>query len=182
MELTQPIRTPRLHLRTLTVLDATPRYLSWTQDVEVMRYIEARLGDHSLESLRAFVKASNEARADLLLGICLRDGRHIGNIKLGPINEYHHHAAVGILIGKRDAWGRGFASEAIIGLTRYAFTILGLEKLYAGCYASNHGSRKAFANAGYVEEGRQKSLWRSSDIREDNIQMGLTRLEWKSGQ
>src|SRR3954468_24973407 len=113
MKLATPLQTPRLQLRSLTAEDATQRYLGWLTDPEVNRYLEARFAEHSLESLRQFIEACNSGVAELLLGICLADGRHIGNIKLGPVNPHHKNAAIGLLIGERDCWGLGYASEAI---------------------------------------------------------------------
>ena len=182
MQLAEPIRTPRLLLRPLAAADAGGAYLRWMHDAEVMQYLEARLSQHSAESLRRFVEANNADPANLLLGICLADGRHIGNIKLGPIQPFHRHAAIGLLIGERDCWGQGYATEAIAAVARHAFEAVGLEQLYAGCYASNAGSLKAFLKAGFVEEARQKAFWRSGDRREDNVQVGLTRADWLARQ
>ena len=181
MELRTPMHTERLVLRTLTAADATPRYLSWLRDPEVNRYLESRLIEHSIESLRRFIETCN-AGQDLLLGICLTDGNHIGNIKLGPVSDYHRHAPIGLLIGERGSWGHGYATEAILALTAHAFSTMGLEKLYAGAYASNVGSVRAFLKAGWLEEGRSRAHWRSGDSREDNVQLGITRAEWLVGQ
>jgi ribosomal-protein-alanine N-acetyltransferase len=180
MTLAAPLRTDRLLLRTLDAGDATARYLGWLSDTEVNRYLESRLSTHTLDSLRAFIAQCNASADELLLGICLADGRHVGNIKLGPVNAFHRHAAVGLLIGERDCWGRGYASEAIGRVAAHAFDALEVEKLYAGCYASNVASLRAFLKAGFVEESRQKSFWRSGEIREDNIQVGLTRADWQA--
>ena len=180
MRLDTPIRTDRLLLRTLDAADATERYLAWMRDPETTRYLESRLVEHSHESLVQFIEACNRGDTDLLLGICLPDGRHIGNIKLGPVNAFHRHAAVGLLIGERDQRGAGYATEAIAAVTAHAFRVVGLEKLFAGCYATNVGSARAFLKAGWSEEGRSKGHWSFEGRREDNIQLGITRLEWAS--
>jgi [ribosomal protein S5]-alanine N-acetyltransferase len=182
MRLGTPLRTRRLVLRTLTSADAVGRYLAWMHDAETMRYLEARLAEHSLESLRRYIDTCNAGADQLLLGIFTPDGGHIGNIKLGPIDLYHEHAAIGLLIGERDMWGKGYATEAIAALTAHAFREIGLQKLYAGCYASNVGSARAFLKAGWVEEGRNRAHWRSDGGREDNIQLGITRADWSASQ
>lgn len=182
MKLATPLLTGRLVLRTLTVADATERYLGWMQDPETTRFLESRLVDHSLGSLADYITSCNDSPTSLLLGICLADGTHVGNIKLGPIDPYHLHAAVGLLIGERDVWGKGYATEAIAGLTAHAFREVGLEKLYAGCYGSNVGSARAFVKAGWVEEGRNRAYWRSDGGREDNVQLGITRADWSASQ
>jgi RimJ/RimL family protein N-acetyltransferase len=182
VRLATPLRTERLVLRTLTVADATERYLGWMRDPNATRFLESRLVDHDLGSLRDYIASCNDSPVSMLLGICLMDGIHIGNIKLGPIDPYHQHAAIGLLIGERDQWGKGYATEAILALTAHAFHELGLEKLYAGCYASNVGSSRAFLKAGWVEEGRNQAHWRSDGGREDNVQLGITRADWSASQ
>jgi len=182
MKLVAPLHTDRLVLRTLTVADATDRYLGWMHDPEATRFLESRLVEHDLGSLRDYIASCNDSEASMLLGICLTDGTHVGNIKLGPIDPYHQHAAIGLLIGERDLWGQGYATEAIAALTAHAFGQLGLLKLYAGCYASNVGSARAFLKAGWIEEGRNWAHWRSDGGREDNVQLGITRADWSASQ
>jgi ribosomal-protein-alanine N-acetyltransferase len=178
MKLDTPLRTRRLLLRTLTSDDATGRYLGWMRDPDTTRYLEARLVEHTHESLRDYIETSNADPAELLLGICRPDGEHIGNIKVGPIDSYHRRAAVGLLIGQREHWGQGYATEAIIAVTAHAFSAMGLEKLYAGCYASNVGSARAFHNAGWTEEGRSEGDRLLDGRREDSIALGVTKAGW----
>lgn len=52
-------------------------------------------------------------------------------------------------IGEKNAWGKGFATEAIQLVTHFAFEQLHLHRLQAGLYASNIGSGKALEKAGY---------------------------------
>ena len=178
MQLRSPITTGRLSLRSLTELDATECYLRWMNDPQVNRYMESRLSKQTHESIREFIRTSNDSSDILLLGIFVVDGRHIGNIKLGPIHDYHRFAAIGIMIGERDCWGKGYATEAIRAVSRYAFESLNLEKLFAGCYASNQGSYRAFRRAGFILEGRLRSHVSSADRRDDDLQVGLTRADW----
>ena len=75
-----------IHLRELGPDDVTERYLAWLNDPEVKRYLETRHRRQDLVAIRAFVARVNASEDEHLFGICLTaDGRHIGNIKLGPI-------------------------------------------------------------------------------------------------
>jgi ribosomal-protein-alanine N-acetyltransferase len=58
-----------------------------------------------------------------------------------------------LIVGAKTAWGMGYGTEALRLVTRYAFDDLGLNKLYAGMYAENVGSVRAFLKAGYREIG-----------------------------
>ena len=97
---------------------------------------------------------------ELFLAICLQDNhKHIGNIKLGPINLIHKYAEISLFIGDKNEWGKGLATEAIYTLTNYVFDILKLHKLTAGCYANNISSVKAFKKAGFFEDGIWKNQY-----------------------
>ncbi len=155
MRLDHPIDTPRLTLRSLDETAANGAYLSWMEDPDVLRYLEARHGRHDAHSIAAFIRSANESRDSLLLGMFVRAaGRHIGNIKLGPIDWPNRRGEIGIMIGDRTSWGLGYAREAIGALADHAFTGLGLHKLTAGYIEANAASGRAFAAAGFTVEAR----------------------------
>lgn len=164
MIFTGALETPQLWLRTLDESAATGPYLGWMQDPEILRFLEARFARHTPESLAGFIKSMNQNPDALLLGMFLKDdGRHVGNIKLGPVSREHLRGDIGLLIGDKSVWGRGLATEAITALTRYGFESLNLNRLYAGCYGGNEGSMKAFLKAGWSVEGRIPRYWRLDD-------------------
>lgn len=174
MQLTTPIIGESLFLRTLLPVDATPDYLGWLADPIVNAYLEVRFSPpRSVSDLATFITDINQSSHTLMLGIFLQENsRHIGNIKLGPIDWNHRVGDIGFLIGDKEVWGKGYASNAIALLSDYAFTYLGLAKLTAGCYAENEGSRRALLKAGFVEEGRRISQWLVADCRQDEILLG----------
>ena len=176
MKLDRPIESPRLRLRVLTPADVSDRYLSWLNDVEVTQYLEARFTEPTMESVRGYVERMNASPHDLFLGIFLKEADvHIGNIKLGSVDRHHARADVGIVIGDRGSWGRGFATEAIKTLTTYAFDTLKLHKLWCGLYETNEGSRRAFLKAGWFEEGRLRQHSGYDGRWVDEVQMGCIR-------
>jgi RimJ/RimL family protein N-acetyltransferase len=155
MILDTPLLTERLRLRSLTSAACGQRYLGWMRDEAVQRFLESRGQPMSLESLAAFVAKANVDPDTLMLGMFQADDdQHIGNIKLGPIDRRHARASLGILIGERDAWGRGYATEAVRAVSDYAIAKLGVAKVTAGAYDENAGSIAAFQRAGFVIEGR----------------------------
>ena len=96
---------------------------------------------------------------NILYGMIL-DQKHIGNIKIGPINWNHMAADVGYFIGSRDAWGKGLATEAVRRVTEFAFEELKLNKCNAGVYSGNPGSIRVLEKAGYIlRVVREVSAW-----------------------
>jgi ribosomal-protein-alanine N-acetyltransferase len=166
----------RLYLREVRLEDVNENYYRWMNDPEVTRFLESRFFPNSLESLRQYVIGKQGDRNNVFLAIVLHEGdRHIGNIKLGPIDWIHRLGEVGILIGAKDCWGNGYATEAIRLLSDYAFNRLDLYKLTAGCYGNNEGSTRAFEKAGFVREGVRKEHFFCDGVRVDLILLGQVR-------
>jgi [ribosomal protein S5]-alanine N-acetyltransferase len=164
----------RLSLRSLTVDDVGERYVGWLNDPEVTRYLESRHATHSIQSVTDFVRAKIDDPHALFLGMFLNDdNRHIGNVKLEPIDPVNRRAEVGILLGEKEFWGKNLATEALELTVHVGFEHLGLHKLTAGCYGNNIGSMKAFQKAGFSVEGIRKSHYRYDDAWVDLILLGI---------
>lgn len=143
----------RIYLKRLSVDDVTETYVGWLNDPEINRYLECRFQKHTVEETKSFIESiSNDSNYQF--GIYYKENdRHIGNIKIGNINHRHKYADLVFLIGEKDYWGKGIASEAIYLATDFAFDYLQLNKLWGGVYAPNIGSMKAFEKNGYKVEG-----------------------------
>ncbi len=150
--------------------EVTDEYVTWLNDPAINRYLESRFVRHTAESTRRFVQSIVQSDDSILFGIrYVPVKRHVGNIKLGPIDRHHRRAEIGLLIGDRSVWGRGIASSAIELAARYAFESLGLLKITAGCYAGNVGSRRAFEKAGFVVEAIRKRHFLLDGAPEDAV-------------
>lgn len=147
----------RIFLRTLTPEDVNQTYLNWMENEEVKQFLETRWEKYTLESLKEYVKSKYESPNDFMFGIFLKENNeHIGNIKIGSVHPIHNFGDLGIMIGNKKMWCKGYATEAIKLLTEFALNELNLNKLIAGINELNIGSYKAFMKAGYREVGRFK--------------------------
>ncbi len=177
--LTDDLETPRLVLTCLSESDADEAYRGWLADPEVNRYLESRFSEPTIESVRMFVRDVRESTHSYLFGMVVKEtGRRCGNIKLGPVSSAHSTGVIGLMIGDRTAWGKGYGSEAIRAVTDWAFESLGLAKLTAGSYQVNGGSVGAFLKCGYEIEGVQRSqVLLDTGDRDDVVLLGLTRSQ-----
>ncbi|OYT92557.1 MAG: GNAT family N-acetyltransferase [Burkholderiales bacterium PBB3] len=167
---------PENSLVSLFVLEpghVTEDYVSWLNAPESNQYLESRFVSHTVESVRLFVATTLASSDNIFLGINshLLD-RHVGNIKLGSIDRYHRTGEIGILIGDKEAWGKGVATSAISMISEIARAQLNLRKLTAGCYASNMGSQRAFEKAGFLVEGVRSAQFILDGKPEDLVLMG----------
>jgi RimJ/RimL family protein N-acetyltransferase len=108
----------------------------------------------------------------------LADDRLIGFIHL-DINDWPQREAwLAIGIGSRDDWGRGYGTDAMRVLMRFAFAELNLERLTLNVFEYNERAVRSYLKAGFVVEGRQRQRLKRGDRRYDMIFMGVLRDEW----
>lgn len=149
----------KIILRRLTEDDVSDDYVRWMNDPDINQYLESRFYTHTVESVKDFVRSVTNEN-NFQFGIFVKeDYKHIGNIKIGSINHYHHYADIGFIIGEKDYWGKGIATEAIALVSEFAFSTLKLHKLFGGAYSPNIGSIKAFLKNGYQQEGVKRSQY-----------------------
>ena len=154
------MKGPNVLLRPLRVEDADREYCAWMNDPAVICHLEARFQTWDLASLREWVEAERKRR--YLWAITLHSEMlvHIGNITLGPVNWRHQHADISLMIGRKDKWRKGYASEALNLVVVYAFNTLGLRKLTASIMEGNGASLALFYKAGFRKEGiLRKQRW-----------------------
>lgn len=164
----------RLILKPLSENFISYEYLTWMNDSEVLKYTESRWNSYSNNDLKLFIKKINNSNKDYLFGIyILESNKHIGNIKIGNINFKHEFAELGIIIGEKEEWGKGYATEAISLAISYAFCELKLYKIFAGAYSNNIGSIRALKKVGFQECGRYFQHCKLDKERVDTIQFEI---------
>lgn len=145
----------KIDLREIRESDIEGGYLNWLKDSNVTKYLETRFSKYSRNKLKDYVLNIINNSDNILFAIIAKDSnKHIGNIKLGPINWVHRFAYIGIMIGIEEYWGKGIGREAISIVSTYAFSKLKLNKIMAGIYEVNIGSIRAFEKAGFRIEAR----------------------------
>ena len=163
----------KINLRRLQASDVNLEYVNWMNDSEINKYLESRYEVHSLSSIKTFVEAMRSEKSNFLFGIfCNKTSLHIGNIKLGPIDYRYMRSEIGLIVGNRNFWGKGIATEAISAICKFASEELKLRKVEAGCYSSNIGSKKAFEKAGFEVEGILREHFYCNGKSEDSIRLG----------
>lgn len=169
----------RLVLRILGEEDVTHRYVDWLNDPKVNQYLEVRHVPQDLDSVKAFVADCARNGVDYLFGVFEKSGlRHIGNIKVGPVDVENATSEIGLLIGEVSAWGKGYGKEMISSVCDFAFNQLGLERLHAGYYAPNEGSAKAFAKSGFVVDRVLKDHAKMDGITVDVVRVSLSKDDY----
>lgn len=172
-----------IYLRPISLDDISQNYVNWMNDPQINQYLESRFSEQTLDSVQDFVISMIESPENILFAICEQEsGHHVGNIKIGPLNTIHSHAEIGLLIGKKECWGKGYGSEAIALVVEYAFKTLNIHRLTSGAYAENIGSVKAFQKNGFIIEGTYRNHVLHNGVFVDCIRMGIINPDYKHEQ
>ena len=164
------IEGSRVYLRRLGEKDATQEYCDWLNDPEVNRYLVTT--GATIEESRQYIKEKSESPDCLFLGIFFKENeKHIGNVKLEPIDFKNKKAALGIMLGDKKYWGRGLGTEAMKLLLDWAFDNLGLKEVTTGAVSENKAAIKAYQKAGFQIVGAKKKSIKHGDKVYDQIVM-----------
>ncbi len=107
------------------------------------------------------------------------DNRHIGFLHLWWVGWAEGDAFLAIGLGDPDFRGRGYGTDALRVLARYAFHELNLHRVSLRVLAENTRAIRAYAKAGFVVEGRERAADYRDGERTDIVWMGLLREDWE---
>lgn len=160
------IEGQRIYLKTLKEINATEEYCSWINDKSVNKYLDTK--STTVKELREYIKIRSNDPNCLFLGIFLKNNNiHIGNIKLEPIDFKKKTGTLGILIGVRNFWNKGFGTEALNFLINYAFNSLNLERISLGVYKDNISAIKAYEKSGFKLYKENKKGYKMRILKKD---------------
>ncbi len=103
------------------------------------------------------------------------DGQMIGVCSLFNRDDTAQTAELGITIGDKAYWGRGYGREAVELLVNYGFQMLNLRRIWLKVHGRNERAIRAYAAVGFVEEGRQRDHVWSNGTYDDLVLMGRMR-------
>jgi len=113
-----------------------------------------------------------------LFGIrALEDDKLIGFVDLSGATP-HGDTFVGIGIGERAYWGKGYGTEAMKLVLRFAFAELGLHRVSLDVFEYNPRGVKSYEKAGFRMEGRVREMILRDGQRSDVFFMGVLREDW----
>ena len=130
-----------------------------------IKWMEEEVGAMSLESYYFSIRT-------------LEDDKLIGEIGLDVVNWPGRDAFVGLGIGETEYWSKGYGTDVMNVLLRFAFTEINLRRVSLGVFEYNPRAIRSYEKAGFRHEGRMRRLLNREGRRWDNLFMGILREEW----
>jgi len=145
------LETTRLSLEPLSLDFLSQVYVNWLNDDVVNQYMVSG-GDYTLEKLKLYLEEV-ERNPKCFWAIKLKEtNKHIGNIKIDPINLNYLSGEYGIMIGNRSTWGKGIAKEASEIVLAFCFETLQLKKINLGVHKNNLKAIRLYQKLGFTFE------------------------------
>jgi RimJ/RimL family protein N-acetyltransferase len=158
--------------------DDVAQIAHWKADLETTAYMSTQGDSFTVEQVAAWQERMSRESPIRGFAIIVREGeRLIGDCWLTNVDEQHGVAELGIAIGDKSAWGRGYGSEAVRLLVEYAFVFLNLHTVYLWHHAFNERGHRAYLRDGFREAGRLRGATLFDGDRYDRVLMEITREE-----
>lgn len=171
---------PKVEIRELTLEDVEDRY-QWCLDKEVTKHLNMpeKYPPFSKKETRSWVEMCiNKTNGYEQKAIVTEKGKHIGWVDLKNIDKMNKHEELGIAIGDKKYWGKGFGLAAMKEMLLWGFNELGLNKVWLRVEVDNEKAIKSYIRMGYVEEGilRQDRLRKGEFV--DRLRMSILKQEF----
>ena len=154
----------------------------WHRDSEFMRLLNtnaARL--HSAKKMQKWLEEDLEDQKNEQHWFTIRrltDDKLLGDIDLFVYDWPSRDAFVGLGIGEREFWGKGYGTDVMRLALRYAFLELNLQRVSLTVFEYNPRAIRSYEKAGFKHEGRIRQALNKAGQRWDMLFMGVLRQEW----
>jgi RimJ/RimL family protein N-acetyltransferase len=131
-----------------------PLFVKWYNDPEVRHWLHmSEAPEQTAEGERQRWELTRGDPTRISFVIETHDGVPIGNIGLVAIDDVHRRAELGISIGEKAYWSRGFGTDALRVLLRFAFEQMNLHRIELITDADNDRGIRCYEKAGFKREG-----------------------------
>ena len=168
------VKGEKVILREKRIEDAPEDY-AWRVDEELARLDATRPLRMSYADFQRFSQEEMgyPSPRSKRLAIDTHDGTHIGNIMYYDIDLRRKESELGIMIGDRDYWGKGYGTDSVDSLLGHIFVHTEITRVYLHTLDWNERARKSFAKSGFKEV---KKVRRSGM---DFVLMEIWRSDWR---
>jgi RimJ/RimL family protein N-acetyltransferase len=158
-----------------------PKFVKWMNDPEVLQFLTMYRPITVEEEEKWYQSITNnpkEIHFSILGKIgSENDPKLIGNIGI-TLDNRNRVGSIGIVIGEKPYWGKGYGTEALQILIEYAFQTLNLHRVELMVYSSNPRAIACYNKVGFKKEGvLRKSVFINGEYH-DKIWLGLLKEEW----
>jgi RimJ/RimL family protein N-acetyltransferase len=163
--------------------DDLPTFVRWFNDPEVLHYLLMYI-PMSLAEEEKWFEEQLQRRDGRIFIIEAIDGDqpvHIGNTGIHDVDWKNRTAEVGIVIGEKDYWGKGYGTDALKTLLRFAFHEMNLNRVQLRVHDYNARAIRCYEKCGFRNEGCQRQALFRDGKYHDVLLMSVLADEFQAG-
>ena len=107
-----------------------------------------------------------------------KESMPIGRIFYDHLDKKHQRTEVGMQIGEKEYWGKGYGTDTMITFLDYLFNELGLHRVYLRVQSYNTRALKCYEKCGFIQEGVLRHHCFTRGKHYDELLMGILRDEF----
>lgn len=172
----------RVRLRAVEREDVN-KFHEWVNDPEVTRGLALYLPMSFLDEENWFNLLAKRDPREKPLAIEVNKGKNwklIGNCGVFDLDSVNRSAELGIMIGDKSEWNKGYGAEVMSLLVKHCFETLNLNRAFLKVYTENIRAVRSYEKAGFVLEGRLREAVYKFGKYDDVLIMSVLRSEWAS--
>lgn len=148
------LRGEHVYLRPAERSDV-PNFVRWLNDAETTSFLNMRAPmSEAMEEKWFEGMVERQGKEQFHYVICLLENdRPIGSLSLFAVDYVNGNAGIGISIGEKSLWGKGYGTDAMNALLDFGFGMLRLERMWLEVYVFNTRARRSYDKSGFVLEG-----------------------------
>ncbi|MEI7469945.1 MAG: GNAT family protein [Chloroflexota bacterium] len=158
-----------------------PHFVRWLNTPDTRQYLDAIYPFSQIEEEQWFdnLLKSREAYLNFFVIETLETNEIVGTLGLHEVNQRNRWTELGIMIGDSANQNKGYGSDALRTLLRFAFEELNLNRVQLRVHDDNLRGIHVYKRCGFVHEGTlRQNLWKHGCYHDVHI-MAVLRSEWK---
>lgn len=116
---------------------------------------------------------SRKANTDFTYDFAIEDlktGKYIGGCSINECDVKNRTCVVGIMIGDKEYWGKGYGSDALKVLIKFIFEEVNMNKIKLNVFSFNNRAIACYKKVGFKEEGiLKKEIYRNGKYYDEII-------------
>ena len=145
----------------------------WASDPEIMRLIGEVTPMTPEEAEQFFQKVQTDTGRVWFVVTLKETGRAIGEAGLLRMFPAWRTTDLSLILGEKDAWGKGYGTEAILLLLDYAFGTLDFHRVAVGVVGFNERAIRFYEKVGFRKEGVQRDGYYCNRRYHDFVMMSI---------
>lgn len=172
------IEGEKIRIRAIEKMD-TDEIMKWVNDPEVKQNLLMRYPVSRYQEEKWIETAlSGDNQRNKVFALETKEGVYLGGIGLHKIDWENRNAEVGIVIGKKEYWGKGYGTDAMLAILDFAFNQMNLHRVYLRVFEYNLRGIKSYEKCGFKKEGLLRQDRYCKGRYHDTVMMGILKDEF----